>query len=203
MWMTPNPVTVSPGVGVGEARSLFQSKKIRRLPVVRDGRLVGIVTLTDLQKLLFDEPGKIAPERLKDIAVSEIMTPSPITVSSNDPIEKAGLLMYQHGISALPVVDGGALVGIITETDLFKAFVRIMGAQAHGTRITLELESPFKEFQEILDLCLQYGIEILTVVTLHPYNEKKSLVVLRAAGQEMQDFIDKVRESGVRVLAIS
>jgi acetoin utilization protein AcuB len=181
----------------------MKSRKIRRLLVLDGARLVGIVTLTDLQKLLFENPGQVPFERVSGLKVSEIMTPGPLTVGPDDAIEKAALLMYENKISALPVVKDARLVGIITETDLFKAVVRIMGAHAQGTRITFDLDEGFGGLPLVLELSAQFDIRILAVVTLHPHAEDKTLVVMRASGAGVQDFIEELRRSRIVVLSIA
>ena len=107
--MTKNPVTVSPNDSLALANAKMQTGNFRRLPVVDDGRLVGIITLDDVRN---------HHDRLESEQVKTAMTTHPVTVSSSATLERATSLLSKHKIEGLPVVDGGRLVGIITNGDL-------------------------------------------------------------------------------------
>ncbi|MFH0944829.1 MAG: CBS domain-containing protein [Planctomycetota bacterium] len=201
--MTKEPVTVAPSVSLRNAYALMRSRKIRRLPVVEADRLIGIVTLTDMTKLLFVGEGGTNATAIDNCTVREFMTEKPETAGPNDPIEKAALLMYRRGVSSLPIVDDGKLVGIITETDIFKAFITIMGIDEEGTRIVLELKSEDTGFQEIMDCVEEHGVDLLSIATLHTYSRTHTLAVIRVKGFETDSFTEDIRDSGFRVLEIS
>jgi acetoin utilization protein AcuB len=128
-WMTHRVITVTPETTLTDAERLMVTKTIRRLPVLEDGRLVGIVTYGDIRRA---QPSAATSLNiwelnylLAKVKVSEIMTPNPVTVSQNATIGEAAQLMLNNMISGLPVVDGqGDLVGIITESDIFRLVVR-------------------------------------------------------------------------------
>lgn len=117
-----------------DALEVMQARKIRRIPVTEDGRLTGILTLGDLQAVLGlqEQSVRRAATRLGDI-----MTRSVRTVSPEDPLERAARVMLDHDVSGLPVLDGDRLVGIITESDIFLAFTRIMGIVERGVRVVM------------------------------------------------------------------
>ncbi|MEA3441430.1 MAG: CBS domain-containing protein [Chloroflexota bacterium] len=126
-WMSSDPITVSSGVTLPEAYWLMIKNNIRRLPVIDNDVLVGIVTLDDLKRM---EPVNFAGldmiqmgDMLCKLPVRKVMTENPITVSSTETLVEAARLMLNHKISALPVVEGSRVVGIITESDIFRAFV--------------------------------------------------------------------------------
>ncbi|GAB4566733.1 MAG: hypothetical protein Kow0047_18350 [Anaerolineae bacterium] len=128
--MTPNPVTVTPTNAIGTAISLMRAGGFRRLPVVENGRLVGIVTARDL-RLASNAPVAVREQWydnyiLQHIAVSTCMTPNPVTITSDSPVSEAARLMRDHKISGLPVVDEGRLVGIVTETDLLNYLIQLL-----------------------------------------------------------------------------
>jgi acetoin utilization protein AcuB len=112
-YMTPHPVMISSADTLGEAWALMQSRKLRRLPVVDDDVLVGIIGEYDLRGA--------KTQHLDRVAVRTAMTPQPFTVSPNDTMEHAVSITRQRRIGALPVVDHGRLVGIITAKDLWIA----------------------------------------------------------------------------------
>lgn len=129
-WMTKDVISITPGTTLPEATELMREKHIRRLPVVENGRLVGIVTFGDLRKaspsdatgLSIHEIGYL----LQRLSVEKLMTRKPFTVSPDTALTEAARLMLQHKIGALPVVKDGGLVGIITESDIFRAFMRLL-----------------------------------------------------------------------------
>lgn len=128
-WMTPRVVTVTPDTTLSEAARLMETKMIRRLPVMEDGRLVGIVTYGDIREAQPSAATSLSIWELNyllaKLRIAEIMTRDVITVSQNATIGEAAKLMLDHQISGLPVVDhNGDLVGIITESDIFRLVVR-------------------------------------------------------------------------------
>jgi CBS domain-containing protein len=127
-WMTLDPITAPPTMTLPEALEVMAQHSIRRLPVVDRGRLVGIVTRGDLRSgqpsqatsLSFFEIHYL----LERVTLDRLMTRNPVTVADDATITQAASLMLQHKISGLPVVKGGHLVGIITESDIFRLVVR-------------------------------------------------------------------------------
>jgi CBS domain-containing protein len=128
-WMTRNVVTITPDTTLPEAHCLITEKRVRRLPVVKDGLLVGIITLGDVRGA---EPSGATSLSiwelnylLSKVKIEEIMNRNLITISPNATISQAAGLMLEHKISGLPVVDNATgLVGIITESDIFRMVVR-------------------------------------------------------------------------------
>ncbi|MGH2521604.1 MAG: CBS domain-containing protein [Anaerolineales bacterium] len=128
-WMSREVVTISPETVLPEAHKLLMEKRIRRLPVVKDGRLVGIVTRSDIRGAQPSSASSLSVWELNyllaRLKVEEIMTPDPKAVSPETTIGDAARLMLEHKIGGLPVVDaGGQVVGIITESDIFRLVVR-------------------------------------------------------------------------------
>jgi acetoin utilization protein AcuB len=128
-WMTRNVVAITPDTALPEAHHLMTDQRIRRLPVVKDGLLVGIVTLGDVRGA---EPSGATSLSIWElnylsskVKIEEIMNRNLITISPNATISQAAGLMLEHKISGLPVVDNArGLVGIITESDIFRMVVR-------------------------------------------------------------------------------
>ncbi len=118
-WMTHNPVIVLPSTPLPDAYALMQERRVRRLPVMDGGRLVGIVTLGDLRQANATVDN---PEAAK-MRVELVMTENVVTVTPQTPLREAAKLMVKHKVSGLPVMDGPKLVGIITESDIFRALI--------------------------------------------------------------------------------
>lgn len=142
--MSKPVITISPDLPVPEAINLFKKERIRRAPVVRDGKLLGIVSHGDL---LNASPSPVTTLSiwemnylLSKITVSEVMTKNVLTVTEDTPIEQAARIMADNKIGGLPVMRDGYVVGIITETDLFKIFLELLGAREIGVRVTALIE---------------------------------------------------------------
>jgi len=134
--MTADPISVHPESDPLAALGLCKSARIRRLPVVNaDGQVVGIVTRNMLELFLSKAPSPGIMKR--QYSVAQVMAGPVITVSPEYPLEEAARLMVVHKIGSLPVVENGRLVGIITETDIFRQFVEILGGQAEAIRLTV------------------------------------------------------------------
>ena len=140
--MTRNPITIKPDVPIAEAMEWMRREKVRRFPVVDDGgKLVGIVTHGDL---LHASPSSVTSLNvwevtylLSQVKVKNVMTKEVITICEDCPVEEAARIMADNKISGLPVMRDGLLVGIITESDLFKVFLETFGAREKGVRMTL------------------------------------------------------------------
>ncbi len=136
-WMTPNPQTVTADTPVMEAMQRLREGGFRRLPVTRDGKLIGIVTDRDLKEATPSKATTLSVYELNyllsKLLVKDVMKAPVITVRGDDPIEHAALLMEEHRVSGLPVLAGNDLAGIVTITDLMRAFVSFLGMREGGT----------------------------------------------------------------------
>jgi acetoin utilization protein AcuB len=136
-------ITVSPDDPINEVLALFRKEHIRRAPVLKAGKLVGIVTQTDL---LNASPSPVTSLSIWEVhylvskvTVQRVMSRKVITVDRETPIEEAARIMADKKIGGVPVVSGGRVVGIITETDLFKVFFELMGARNKALRVTASI----------------------------------------------------------------
>src|SRR5437870_10655656 len=126
--MTPTPLSVSPNTPVNEARALMQQHRIRHLPVLENGRLVGMVSDRDIRLVLPSPATSLSVYEigylLTRLTVGEIMTYFPITIGADRPVTDAVKRMLAYKIGALPVVEHGQLIGMLTRTDLLHAFLQ-------------------------------------------------------------------------------
>jgi CBS domain-containing protein len=126
-WMTPNPITITPQTTLPEARRLMDEHYVRRLPVIKKGKLVGIVTRGDIREAQASTATTLSVYELNylldGIPAKEFMAYEPITIAPDATIGEAAHLMLQHKIGGLPVVENGELVGIITETDFCRLLI--------------------------------------------------------------------------------
>ena len=127
-WMTPDPITMEPSGTLPEALALMAERNIRRLPIIEDGRLVGIVTRGDLRGAQASDATSLSKFELnyllERVTLESIMTRNPVTVTPETTIQDAASLMLRRKISGLPVMKNGRLMGIITESDIFRLVVR-------------------------------------------------------------------------------
>ena len=138
-------ITVPPEMSLVDAVNLMKKEHIRRTPVVKDGKLIGIVSEKDLMNASPSAATSLSVWEisylLSKITVNEIMTRNVITVSEDTPIEEAARIMADNSIGGLPVMRGDKLVGIISETNLFKIFLELMGARENGVRVTAMIKN--------------------------------------------------------------
>jgi acetoin utilization protein AcuB len=119
-----------------DALELMQARKIRRIPVMEAEKLTGILTMGDLQAVVGHQEQSA---RRASTLLGDIMTCRVHTVAPDDPLERAARVMLDNEVSGLPVLNGDAIVGIITESDIFLAFTRIMGIVERGVRVVLTI----------------------------------------------------------------
>ncbi len=167
--MTPNPVTVTPDTTFAEAMNILRTRKIRRLPVVKGEKLVGIITEKDL---LNASPSSATTldvweqtSLLHRLKIKEIMTENVLTVEPNTPVEEAAKIMADNKVGALPVLKDGKLVGIITETDIFKTFVNMLGVRERGVRCLFKIPNKAGELAKLTELIYELGGNILSVAS--------------------------------------
>ncbi len=140
--MSPDPKTIAPDVSVAEATDRMQRERVRRYPVLdKRGKLVGIVSLDDL---LRSSPSAVTSLNIWEISyllsqvkVKDVMTKQVLTVTESTPLEEAAKIMLERKIGGLPVMRGATLVGIITESDIFRTFSEMLGALEPGIRLTV------------------------------------------------------------------
>jgi len=135
-FMSSPVVTLPTTTRAIDALELMQAKKIRRIPILEAGRLTGILTLGDLQAVLGYQEHSV---RRASTLLGDLMTREVRTVAPDDPLERAARVMLDHEVSGLPVMEEDRVAGIITESDIFLAFTRIMGIMERGVRVVLTI----------------------------------------------------------------
>jgi acetoin utilization protein AcuB len=164
--MTPNPITVTPDMSVSDGMALMREKKVRRLPVVDShGQLVGIVSDSDL---LYASPSPATSlsvweihDLLYKLKIDKVMTRNVITVAEDTPLEDAARIMVDRRIGGLPVMADKKLVGIITETDVFKAFLTQLGARRPGLRVMVSVSEAKGTMAKIANAIASVGGDIV------------------------------------------
>ncbi len=179
--MQSKVVTITPETTLPDAIRLARERNIRHLPVLDDGKLVGIVSDRDLKQAMASSATSLDVHELQyllaRLPVAEIMTRGVITIGPMFPVEEAARLMVSEKISALPVTEGGQLVGIVTETDVLRLFVKAMGAGEPSSRLDVVLGDRPAALAEVVRTVVEAGITISSVVTLVSATGLKEAVI--------------------------
>ena len=187
--MTSAVVTAEPASTIGAAARLLHEGRFRHLPVVANGRLVGIVSDRDLTAASLPTVG--------DIMHSHVITTSPGT-----PIEAAASLLAENKIGALPVVDASTdtLVGIISQTDLFVVLARLMRGEGPSTRLELHMLDLPRELAAVAGIAQQQRVGITSLVTIPPPGDgRRHTVIVRVGTIDPRPFITALRDAGIEV----
>jgi acetoin utilization protein AcuB len=190
--MVINPTAISPKTTYAEAFRLLRVKKLHALPVIdKAGQLVGIVTEKDLLDI---SPVAVLgvhtiSHLLSAIAVEEAMTRRVITVSEDYPLEEAARMLIDNKIGSLPVVRGDQLVGMITESNIFRAMTDALGGCSEGLRITLRLLEDNGELGAITDGILQLGGKLVSLSTYWGDNPLKRIITLKVQGVDREELL--------------
>lgn len=141
-WMSASPIVIAPDTSLTTAQHLMEQHDVRRLPVVQDGKLVGIVTWGDLRAAGPSAATTLSIYEwralLQQATIAEVMTRDPVTIAPDAPVQEAARLMLERKIGGLPVVSNERVVGIITESDLLRLLIgategRCAGADKRAT----------------------------------------------------------------------
>jgi len=193
-FMTSQVFTVSPEESIADTMALMREKKITKLPVMDKDNLVGFLTDGDLREVspspattlsIFELNYLIAKTPIREVAVKKVITCNP-----DMQLEDAALLMREHEIGGLPVLDEGKLVGIITGSDILDAFIDIMGFRSPGQRVVIETKD---ESGVMLDLAVtikEFDVNISSLAVYH-LQDHQVQILARLQG----DQVDKVKAS--------
>jgi acetoin utilization protein AcuB len=205
--MTKNPVTVHPDVSVPEAQAILRREKIHRLPVLdKANKLVGIVTSSDLIHATPSQATALDMYELNylisKLKVEKIMTRKVVTVSEDLPIEEAARIMADSNISGLPVMRGEVLIGIITESDLFKLFIDMFGARHAGVRLTVLMPERRGELAAIASEIAEAGGNIVALATFAGDDPTNSYCTIKVEGVPRQKLVDAIAPLVERVVDV-
>uniref|UniRef100_B8DRE8 CBS domain containing membrane protein n=1 Tax=Nitratidesulfovibrio vulgaris (strain DSM 19637 / Miyazaki F) TaxID=883 RepID=B8DRE8_NITV9 len=170
-WMTKDVITVTPDTSMMKASKILKENRIRRLPVVdAEGRLIGIVSDRDIKEASPSKATTLDMHELyyllSEIKVKDIMTRDPFTVRADDTVETVALNMIEKRIGGLPVIDdAGKLVGIISDSDVFKVLITITGVRHGGVQFAFELENTPGTLKPIVDTLREHNARIISILT--------------------------------------
>jgi acetoin utilization protein AcuB len=200
-------ITIHPELPIQDALKRMHEEGIRRFPVIdARGRLVGIVAESDL---LHASPSNVTSLSiwemnylLSKITIKDVMIQDVITVTEDTPLEEAAKIMADNKIGALPVIRDNELVGIITETDLFKVFIEILGAREPGARLSVLIPNVPGELAKLTKAIFELGGNIVALVTYLGDSTETYGVTFKFAGVPCQSLVSKVEPLVERVLDV-
>jgi acetoin utilization protein AcuB len=203
-WMTRDPITVSRDTPIMEAQKLMRDNRIRRLPVVDRGKVVGIVTYRDLMEASPSEATTLSIHELNyllaKLTVKEVMAMDVVVVGPDDTAEYAALLGSEKGVGALPVVHKGKLVGIATEGDIFRFYLAMLGAREDLQRITLQdVDVQKGTLREITEIVEEAGAEMVSIFSVPQRASDLRMVMIRAKAKSDKPLIKALNERGYTI----
>jgi acetoin utilization protein AcuB len=203
--MSTKPVTITADVPITEALRIMRQNQVRRLPVLdENGELIGIVSEKDL---LYASPSPATSlsiyemhYMLSRLQVTELMTANPVTITPDTLLEEAALIMADNKIGGLPVMKDGNLVGIITETDIFKVFLELLGAREKGLRLTVRIPERMGEMARITTAIAQLGGNILAMGTFLGDDPTTGIVTVKVVDVPADQLEAAMQELGLEIL---
>ncbi len=202
--MTHRPVTANHDTPLSEALALMRQEKIRRLPVLdKHGKLVGIVTEKDL---LYASPSPATSLSIHElhfllsrITVADVMTKAVITVEEDTPLEEVARIMADKKVGSTPVMRGGNLVGIITETDIFKILIELLGARDKGIRLTLMVPERVGMLADLSREIANLSGNIVALGTFQGDDPTHRLITLKVQGVKKDALLTALEGLGIQV----
>lgn len=202
--MTANPFTVGPDNTLPEAMALMDKHKIRHLPVLDGGRVVGVLSQGDIDaagpsRATTFSAGEVN-YLLNKLKVSKVMTRDPLTIAPDALIEEAALAMRDNKIEMLPVVEGTRLVGVITESAILDAFIDILGFRDHGTRLWVDATDAPGVLSNLTGITARHGANITHLAVFRGEGLQRATVVVGVNVLRTDDLEQDINDNGFRVL---
>ena len=202
--MTRDPIVIHDDTPIDEALKIMRDNKVRRLPILNNkGALVGIVAEKDL---LYASPSPATSLSIHElhylmakIKVAEVMTTEVITVTEDTPLEEAARIMADNKIGGLPVVSNGKLVGIITETDLFKIFLELLGAREMGVRLTMLVPDEKGMLAKVTGEIAELGGNIVSLGTFLGEDPTNALLTIKVQDVKEKDLVKAMEPLAMKI----
>lgn len=193
--MATTLVTVGPHEPSRRAYQLMRDHRFRHLPVVSNGRLVGILSDRDLRPIVFSPS-------LAETPVADLMTEPPTTIAPDAGIEDAASLLVVKRIGCLPVVEGDRLVGIVTETDLLAVLVELLGLLTQSTRLDIRVPGGLESYERMVGIIRSHDVRILSVGAV-PEDGGETTFSVRLQQCDVRPLATALGRAGFQVLSPS
>jgi acetoin utilization protein AcuB len=199
-WMKQKVLTLGPEASAFEALRLCRERRIRHIPVVKDERLVGIISDRDLRDASppLGDPDRVST--MKEIRLEDVMTREVITTHPEDTIVHAAREMYERKIESLPVVDEEKLLGIVTSSEVMRALIAVIGVHEPGhSRIAVQTLKP-GDLAEVSDIIQGRGVNIFSVLSSPgKVTSHERTLVFQVATRDPSSVIQGLQEAGYEV----
>ena len=195
MYMSSGVHTIDPSASPQDAVVMMRAKQVRRLVVVAAEEVVGIVCQRDLTRAV-----ERAGTHKRVTQLREIMKSPVIAIGQDDPIEKAARMMTSNHIGSIVVLHSGKLVGIITESDIFRAFAFLLTGDGNSARITFDISSSDDTLGYLVEKTKQMKLQLRSFLTFR--DGERLMAVARVRGDRMKEFVDGLWESGQLVVNV-
>jgi acetoin utilization protein AcuB len=194
-------ISVAPETPVHDALAMFKKDHIRRAPVIKDGKLLGIVTENDLRNASPSPATTLSVWEMNylisKVTVKQVMSKKVKTIDVDTPIEEAARIMTDSAIGGMPVTREGKIVGMITETDLFKVFLELMGAREKGVRVSALVEDKPGQLAKVSKAITEAGGNFISFGMFSGPDTSVKLLTFKVAGMK-KDEVKKVLDSAVK-----
>jgi len=202
-WMSRNVITINQADPVSLAFELLLTNDIRHLPVLARKKLVGIITDRDLHEALVpsdpDHTHRSMYHTVKNIKAKEIMTPNPITIGPDAPVDHAAQILFDRRIDCLPVkAADGKLVGILTSTDILKAFLELREILGGIRKIDIVMDA--KEYEHVLKVLHSQKVSVVSVGITPHEDQKRTVLSFRVRDADLEKLRSILREKGYSIL---
>lgn len=187
-WMTKKVITIDPDDSISDALALMKENCIKHLPVLKGGKLKGIISDRDIKEFspskatsldVYEIHYLLAKAKVRDSMKTRVITTSPDT-----PVEEAAMVLMDRAIGCLPVIEGEKLVGIISDRDIYHALVDITGVRHGGHRICVTIEDRPGSIREVADIIREHGFRLQGILTSYEgVREGYRKVVIRTKGK--------------------
>jgi acetoin utilization protein AcuB len=191
-------ISVAPDAPVNDVLAMFKKEHIRRAPVLKEGKLVGIVSEGDLLNAAPSSATSLSVWEIhyliSKVKIKEVMSKKVITVTRDTPIEEAARIMADKKIGGLPVMDSERVVGMITETDLFKVFLELMGARDKGVRVTATIEDKTGELAKVTKAIANAGGNFISFGFFAGEDAITKILTFKVEGMKKDDVRNALKD---------
>jgi acetoin utilization protein AcuB len=188
-------ITISPNANVLDALNILHKNSIRHLPVVDGHEFVGFIAEPDIRQVLLLPGGN-------EVKIEEVMNREPVTIGPEENLEEAAKLIYHYKVSALPVLEHGNLVGIITTGDILAAFIELMGVLQASSRIDVVLGENPEAFEHVSRLIKKSGGDIISVGMGTAPEKDKKFYFFRLRKCDVDKIAESITDNGYEVVSV-
>ncbi len=205
--MTKNPYCIQASAGITELMGLMREKNLKKVPVLDGEKVVGMITSGDIEKVSPTKATSLSVFEinylLSKIQVKDAMTRQFTAVSPDDLIEDAAVEMRAKRVNAVPVIQDGKLVGIMTESDLFDALIDVMGARVVGTRFVVSTKDKEGVLSEVCTIISNHGVNIIHLAVVRHDEDNSAELILRVDSINVEEILQEIESRGYTVSGVA